>query len=140
MGKNSISNSTVVLPVEYADTIIRGVLGKSKALELGRRLSDMRGKTYKLNVLSNTLTPVANGAFVNSLSGKGNANGGTLVKVDNQVVPTESTILGSGVLIGYESHEYTYSITWNENDEDQSAGLDKSFSGYISAVLTGISE
>ena len=43
MGKNSISNSTVVLPVEYADTIIRGVLGKSKALELGRRLPDMRG-------------------------------------------------------------------------------------------------
>ena len=79
-------------------------------------------------------------AFVNSLSGKGNSNGGTLVKVDNQVVPTESVILGSGTLIGYESHEYTYSITWNEIDEDQSAGLDKSFSGYISAVLTGISE
>ena len=57
MGRNSISNSTVVLPVEYADTIIRGVLGKSKALELGRRLPDMRGKTYKLNVLSNL--PVA---------------------------------------------------------------------------------
>lgn len=57
MGKNSISNSTVVLPVEYADTIIKGVLGKSKALELGRRLPDMRGKTYKLNVLSNL--PVA---------------------------------------------------------------------------------
>lgn len=57
MGRNSISNSTVVLPVEYADTIIKGVLGKSKALELGRRLPDMRGKTYKLNVLSNL--PVA---------------------------------------------------------------------------------
>ena len=94
----------------------------------------------KLNVISNSLSPVANGAFVNSLSGKGNSNGGTLVKVDNQVVPTESTVLGSGILVGYESHEYTYSITWNEIDEDQSEGLDKSFSGYISAVLTGISE
>ena len=57
MAKNSISNSSVVLPVEYGREIIRGVLGKSKALELGRRLPDMKGKTYKLNVLSNL--PVA---------------------------------------------------------------------------------
>ncbi len=54
---NSISNSSVVLPVEYGREIIRGVTGRSKALELGRRLPDMRGKTYKLNVLSHL--PVA---------------------------------------------------------------------------------
>ena len=54
---NSISNSSVVLPVEYGREIIRGVVGRSKALELGRRLPDMRGKTYKLNVLSHL--PVA---------------------------------------------------------------------------------
>ena len=48
----AIINNSVVLPVEYAREIIRGVLGRSKALELGRRLPDMRGKTYKLNVLS----------------------------------------------------------------------------------------
>ena len=53
----AILNSSVVLPVEYSSEIIRGVLGKSKALELGRRLPDMRGKTYKLNVLSSL--PVA---------------------------------------------------------------------------------
>ena len=52
MAHNSVSNSTVVLPVEYGREIIRGVVGRSKALELGRRLPDMRGKTYKLNVLS----------------------------------------------------------------------------------------
>lgn len=57
MANNSISNSTVVLPVEYGREIIRGIVGRSKALELGRRLPDMRGKTYKLNVLSNL--PVA---------------------------------------------------------------------------------
>ena len=57
MAKNSISNGTVVLPVEYGKEIIRGVVGRSKALELGRRLPDMRGKTYKLNVLSHL--PVA---------------------------------------------------------------------------------
>ena len=53
----AILNSSVVLPVEYGREIIRGVLGRSKALELGRRLPDMRGKTYKLNVLSSL--PVA---------------------------------------------------------------------------------
>lgn len=57
MAINSISNNAVVLPVEYGREIIRGVVGRSKALELGRRLPDMRGKTYKLNVLSNL--PVA---------------------------------------------------------------------------------
>lgn len=46
------------LPVEYAREIIRGVVGQSKALELGRRLPDMNGKTLKLNVLS--ALPVAN--------------------------------------------------------------------------------
>lgn len=54
---NSVSNNAVDLPVEYGREIIRGVTGRSKALELGRRLPDMRGKTYKLNVLSNL--PVA---------------------------------------------------------------------------------
>ena len=53
----AITNSSVVLPVEYGREIIRGVVGRSKALELGRRLPDMRGKTYKLNVLSHL--PVA---------------------------------------------------------------------------------
>ena len=57
MAINSISNKSVVLPVEYGREIIRGVVGRSKALELGRRLPDMRGKTYKLNVLSHL--PVA---------------------------------------------------------------------------------
>lgn len=41
------------LPVEYSREIIRGIVGQSKALELGRRLPDMNAKTLKLNVLSN---------------------------------------------------------------------------------------
>ena len=53
----AILNNSVVLPIDYGREIIRGVLGRSKALELGRRLPDMRGKTYKLNVLSSL--PVA---------------------------------------------------------------------------------
>lgn len=54
----AITNQSVVLPVSYAKDIIRGVIGRSKALELGRRLPDMNTKTLKLNVLSNL--PVAN--------------------------------------------------------------------------------
>ena len=54
---SAITKNSVVIPVEYSREIIRGVLGRSKALELGRRLPDMRGNTYKLNVLSNL--PVA---------------------------------------------------------------------------------
>ena len=49
----AIFNDSVVLPVEYSQEVFRGVLGKSKALELGRRLPDMVGKTTKLNVLEN---------------------------------------------------------------------------------------
>lgn len=57
MAHNSVSNSTVQLPVEYSQEIIRGVVGRSKALELGRQLPNMKGKTYKLNV--NAHLPVA---------------------------------------------------------------------------------
>lgn len=57
MAIRSISNNSVVLPIEYGREIIKGLVGESKALALGRRLPDMRGKTYKLNVLSNL--PVA---------------------------------------------------------------------------------
>lgn len=52
-----IKNSSVVLPVQYTTEIIKGVLGASKALALGRRLPDMTGLQTKLNVLSNL--PVA---------------------------------------------------------------------------------
>ena len=48
----ALTNKNVVLPVEFSDFIITGLRGRSKALELGRRLPDMRGKTFKLNVLN----------------------------------------------------------------------------------------
>lgn len=53
----AITKNSIVIPVEYSEEIIRGIVGKSKALELGRRLPDMKGNTYKLNVLSSL--PVA---------------------------------------------------------------------------------
>lgn len=63
----AITNSSVVIPVEYSTQILRGVLGRSKALELGYRLPNMRGNTMVLNVMNhlpiahwvaNSATPV----------------------------------------------------------------------------------
>ena len=63
----AITISSVVIPVEYSTQILRGVIGKSKALELGYRLPSMRGNTLILNVLNylpvadwvaNSATPV----------------------------------------------------------------------------------
>lgn len=67
----AIVNSSVVLPVEYGREIIRGLIGRSKVLELGRRLPDMRGKTYKLNV--NSYLPVSN--WVKNTQNTPNAEG-----------------------------------------------------------------
>ena len=47
----AITNSSVVLPVEYSREIQKGIIGRSKALELGKRLPDMIGKNFKLNVM-----------------------------------------------------------------------------------------
>ena len=88
-----------------------------------------------LNVESNTLTPNADGQFVYSLSGTGNTNGGTLAKVESKEVPTESTIIGSGVIEGYEVHTYEYTIGLNYIDADQNAAQGKEFNGYLSVQI-----
>lgn len=49
----AIVNNSAVLPVEYARGVITGIIGRSKALELGYRLPNMTTKVYKLNVLNN---------------------------------------------------------------------------------------
>jgi hypothetical protein len=89
-----------------------------------------------LNVKSNTLTPNANGQFVHSLTASGNTNGGTLATLNNAEVPVQSMIIGSGVIEGYEVHTYEYTIGLNNINEDQNAAQGKTFSGYLSVVLT----
>lgn len=71
----AIVNKTVVLPVDYTTEIIRGLVGRSKALELGRRLRDLRTKETYLNVMSelpiagwvskSQTTPNSEGAEIN---------------------------------------------------------------------------
>ena len=89
-----------------------------------------------LNVRANTLTPNADGQFVHSLKSKGNSNGGTLANFDASPVPVQSMVIGSGVIEGYEVHEYEYTIGLNNINANQNAAQGKTFSGYLSVVLT----
>ena len=89
-----------------------------------------------LNVKANTLTPVAQGAFVQSLKSSGNTNGGTLASLQEGEVPENSYIIGSGVIEGYESHQYEYTIGLKNLNVNQNAAQGKTFSGYLSVVLT----
>lgn len=67
----AITNKDVELPIEFSREIIRGVQGRSKALELGRRLPNMVGKTYKLNVL----TSLAKAGWVKNSQSPANTEG-----------------------------------------------------------------
>lgn len=89
-----------------------------------------------LNVKANTLSPVADGAFVHSIKASGNTNGGTLAEMNEMEVPINSYIIGSGVIEGYESHQYEYTIGLKNLNINQNAAQGKTFSGYLSVVLT----
>jgi hypothetical protein len=89
-----------------------------------------------LNVKNNTLTPVAEGAFVHSLTSSGNTNGGVIATMTESEVPVNSYVIGSGVIEGYESHEYEYTIGLKNLNINQNAAQGKTFSGYLSVVLT----
>ena len=89
-----------------------------------------------LNVKNNTLTPNANGQFVHSLTSSGNTNGGSLATLQQTEVPTQSMVIGSGVIEGYEVHTYEYTIGLNNINENQNAAQGKTFSGYLSVVLS----
>lgn len=47
-----ITSKNIPIPEEYSTEIIRGIEGRSKVFELGRRLPDMRGNQYELPVMS----------------------------------------------------------------------------------------
>lgn len=49
---SAITNEKTVLPIEFSRGVITGIIGRSKALELGRELPRMSTKVLKLNVLS----------------------------------------------------------------------------------------
>ena len=89
-----------------------------------------------LNVRENTLSPASDGEFIHKLTSSGNNNGGTLATLKETAVPVESTIIGSGVIEGYEVHTYEYTIGLNNVDKDQNAAQGKKFSGYLSVKIS----
>lgn len=48
----AITSKAIPVPYEYSTEIIKGIEGRSKVFELGRRLPDMRGAQYDLPVIS----------------------------------------------------------------------------------------
>lgn len=95
--------------------------------------------TYKIELVvdTNTLTPAADGQFVHALSGKSSKTegAGTLVTVAETAVPETTTELGQGILKGYETHTYTYTIQFKENSKDQNAAQGKAFGAKLQVNL-----
>lgn len=93
--------------------------------------------TYKirLEVTNGNLATVDEGHFVHSLSAT-KTGAGTTVTIDKEEVPSTSTDLGTGTLVGYESHSYTYTIYLEEADAPQNAAQGATFSGKLSVSLT----
>ncbi len=89
-----------------------------------------------LNIKENSLSPNANGEFVHSLKSSGNSNGGTLATFNPAPVPEKSMVIGSGVIEGYEVHTYEYTIGLNNANINQNQAQGKTFSGYLSVVLS----
>lgn len=67
----AITNKNVVLPKDYTQEIIQALRGRSKALELGRRLPDMRTNELEINVLSS----LAKAGWVKNAQSPANAEG-----------------------------------------------------------------
>lgn len=92
-----------------------------------------------LNVDINTLTEAAAGQFVHSLSGASSktTGAGKLVSVAKDTeVPKTTTQLGTGTLVGNETHTYTYTIQFKESGENQNAAQGKAFGGKLQVNLT----
>lgn len=87
----------------------------------------------KLNVTSNTINIEQPNLIIHSLSGRGNSNGGTLANMDVSNVPSTSIVIGSGVIDGYETHEYEYNITLNNVNALLLQG--KQFEAYLTVEL-----
>ena len=89
-----------------------------------------------LNVKTNSFSKDTNIGFIQSLKSTGNSNGGKIVAFESASVPEQSKIIGSGIIDGYEIHNYEYSIGIDKTTTS-SLLQGKSFSGYLSVVLTG---
>ena len=89
-----------------------------------------------LDVTTNTISPFAAGSFVYTLSGTSDG-GGTTINVDETPVPTADETMNGGILIGKDTHSYTFSITLEETGSDQNAAQGRDFAGVLQVELAG---
>lgn len=107
---------------------------KFKISQTDRESTQLIKYYIKLNITNNTMfTEEIPDILLHTIKSSGNSNGGTLVNLDVSNVPKTSIIIGSGVLDGYETHEYEYTIQLNTANLIQLQG--KQFEGYISVEL-----
>ena len=91
-----------------------------------------------LEVTDGALATADEGYFKHSLSGTSSKteNAGTLVSVALSEVPSSTTDLGTGSLVGYETHNYTYTIYLEEANKAQNDAQGAKFSGKIQVRLS----
>ncbi len=95
--------------------------------------TDLISYAIFLNVTTNTITSVADGAFKYTLTGT-TSKGGTTIALTDQVVPSttgDNELSDAGVLNGVDTHSYTFVITLAETGSDQNAAQGKAFSGVL---------
>lgn len=90
-----------------------------------------------LQVGQNTLTPVADGMFVHKLVGSTSGSGALVDELTTeQIVPTSTTLIGEGTLVGQESHSYDYTIQFKESGSNQNSAQSKAFYGKLAVAVT----
>ncbi len=106
-----------------------------KISQTNRTATELLKYNIKLNITENTInTEEQNNLLIHTLTGKGNSNGGTLANLELSNVPNTSIIIGSGVIDGYETHDYTYSVSLN-NTVNPLLLQGKKFEAYITVEL-----
>ena len=107
---------------------------KFKISQTDRSSTELIKYNIKLNVTSNTINTVEQPELIlHTLTSSGNSNGGTLVNLESTSAPITSIIIGSGVIDGYETHEYEYAVSLNNANPLLLQG--KQFEAYLTVEL-----
>ena len=120
------------------DSILPGwSLEKTFTIENSENATTDTSYAIVLEVSENTLTSVADGAFIYSVTGTSNNSGRTIKLVDKVVPATigKNVLSMDGLLHAKDLHSYTFKIEFVETNEDQNVAQGKRFSGFLQIEL-----
>ena len=120
------------------DSILPGwSLEKTFTIENSENATTDTSYAIVLEVSENTLTSVADGAFIYSVTGTSNNSGRTIKLVDKVVPATigKNVLSMDGLLHAKDLHSYTFKIEFVETNEDQNVAQGKKFSGFLQIEL-----